>query len=380
VTALQPDERCDPGESVADRRHGHRRHRPSPFAWWLHHSLRRRLFRWFGFAILVSGGLGAGVHALVEPSRAALPLALGVAALGLWFASGGIAWAVTRPLVELVSVARDIGDGKLDRRMRLGTFRGHRNHRKRHAGHAGHASEVAVLAEAVNTMAERIEQQLSNQRELLAGVSHELRTPLGHLRVLIDTAREGDDPGPAQVHMLDELEREVIELDALVDQLLAHSRLEFDRVVWLALDPVALAVRALERVGEDASKLEIESEVELVLGDPTLLGRALANLLTNARAHGRGLVALRVYDGEQGELCFGAEDRGPGFAEGEPERVFASFVQGRERRGGSLGLGLSLVERVAVAHGGRAWARNLAGGGASVGFCVVSTGTNVGTE
>src|SRR5690606_11997630 len=140
---------------------------------------------------------------------------------------------------------------------------------------------------------------------------------------------------------------EVIELDALVDQLLAHSRLEFDRVEWLALDPVALAVRALERVGEDASKLEIESEVERVSGDPTLLGRALANLLTNARAHGRGLVALRVYDGEEGELCFGAEDRGPGFAEGEPERVFASFVQGRERRGGSLGLGLSLVERVA---------------------------------
>ena len=222
-------------------------------------------------------------------------------------------------------------------------------------------------------MATRIDEQLSDQRELLAGVSHELRTPLGHLRVLIDTAREASEASearPEQLHMLDELEREVIELDTLVDQLLAHSRLEFDRVERRDLDPVGLAVRALERVGEDASKLEIESERELVSGDPTLLGRALANLLTNARAHGRGLVTLRVYDGEQGELCFAAEDRGPGFAEGEPERVFASFVQGRERRGGSLGLGLSLVERIAVAHGGRAWARNLAGGGASVGFCL----------
>ncbi|KIG15349.1 periplasmic sensor signal transduction histidine kinase [Enhygromyxa salina] len=327
----------------------------------MHHSLRRRLFGWFGFAILISVGLGYAIHGLVEPSSLALPLALGGGAMVLWIASGGIAWAVTRPLVELVSVARDIGEGKLDRRMRLGRL----GRRGRGRGHGG---EVAVLAEAVNTMAARIEQQLADQRELLAGVSHELRTPLGHLRVLIDTAREAGEAAPSG--MLDELEREVIELDALVDQLLAHSRLEFARVERRPLDPVELAVRALERVGEDASKIEVESEVEQVSGDPTLLGRALANLLTNARAHGRGLVALRVYDGEPGELCFCAEDRGPGFAEGEPERVFASFVQGRERRGGSLGLGLSLVERVAVAHGGRAWAKNLADGGASVGFCV----------
>jgi signal transduction histidine kinase len=234
----------------------------------------------------------------------------------------------------------------------------------------GHGGEVAVLAEAVNTMAARIEQQIADQRELLAGVSHELRTPLGHLRVLIDTAREQPD-GPAQP-MLDELEREVVELDALVDQLLVHSRLEFDRIERRELDPVALAVRALERLGEDASKLEIESEVETVVGDPTLLGRALANLLSNARTHGRGLDRLRVHDGDDGALCFSVEDRGPGFAEGEPERVFASFVQGRARAGGSLGLGLSLVERIAKAHGGQVWARNREIGGACVGLSIAA--------
>jgi signal transduction histidine kinase len=266
-------------------------------------------------------------------------------------------------LVELVSVARAIGEGKLDRRMRLGRFGGHRG---------PHKGEVAVLAEAVNTMATRIEQQLSDQRELLAGVSHELRTPLGHLRVLIDTAREGPGLGrdPEHTHMLDELEREVIELDGLVDQLLAHSRLEFDRIERRSLDPVALAVRALDRVGEDASKLEVETEVERIAADPTLIGRALANVIGNARTHGRGLVALRVYDDESGALCFAAEDRGPGFADGEAERVFESFVQGRERRGGSLGLGLALVRRIAEAHGGRAWAQNCEQGGARVGLCV----------
>jgi signal transduction histidine kinase len=320
-------------------------------------SLRRRLFRWFGVAIVISGAITYGVHAALEPSRAALGLGVVSGAMVLWMAAGGIAWMVTRPLVELVLVTRDIGAGKLDRRMRLPRFHGH---------HA-REGEVAILAEAINTMAGRIERQIADQRELLAGVSHELRTPLGHLRVLIDTARERGELSPSE--LLDELEREVIELDGLVDQLLAHSRLEFDRVERRSLDPVAVAVRALERVGEDASKLEIETAIERIDADPTLIGRALANLLVNARTHGRGLVALRVYDEDQ-MLCFCAEDHGPGFAEGEGEAVFESFVQGRDRRGGSLGLGLSLVRRIAEAHGGRAWARNREQRGAQVGFCV----------
>jgi signal transduction histidine kinase len=351
---------------------GHPHNRPSAFAWRVHHSLRRQLFRSFGVAILVSLALGWGVHAMLAPGPWATWLPLLLALATLWMAAGGIAWALTRPLLELVSVTRDIGAGKLDRRMRLVPL-----------GHRGH--EVAMLARSVNTMAERIERQINDQRELLATVSHELRTPLGHLRVLIDTAREqlqqpvdreasrhgrGDELAAAQAHVFDELEREVVELDGLVDQLLVHSRLEFERLELRPLDPVALAVRALERLGEDASKLEVETEVEQLVGDPTLLGRAVANLLSNAREHGGGLDRLRVTDGARGQLCFVVEDRGPGFAEAERETVFESFVQGQAHAGGSLGLGLSLVQRIAVAHGGRAWADNRETGGARVGFCV----------
>ena len=307
-------------------------------------------------AILVSFGLGLGVHTLLEPRTIATAAALVVASASLWLAAGGIAWGVTRPLVELVSVTRDIGEGKLERRMRLRPF-------------GGRGREVAVLAEAVNTMAERIEAQLAGQRELLAGVSHELRTPLGHLRVLVDTAREGR----ASPALFDELEHEVVELDALVDQLLVHSRLELGRVDARSLRPVELALRALERAGEDASCIEVETEAEAITGDPTLLGRALANLLANARGHGRGLDALRICDerraGRAG-LSFVVEDRGPGFAEDEREQVFGSFVQGRAREGGSLGLGLALVARIADAHSGSAWADNRAGGGARVGFWI----------
>ncbi len=339
------------------RARAHRHRRWPAWAWWIQHSMRRRLFRGFGIASLTSAGLAWSIHALVEPSTLALPISLGVGLLSMWMLTGMIAWNITRPLIELVSVTRDLGEGKLDRRMQLSPY-----------ARAGHHGEVAVLAKSVNDMAERIERQIADQRELLAGVSHELRTPLGHLRVLIDTARErspGHDPA-----LLDELEREVVEIDELVDQLLVHSRLEFDHVDRRPIDPVALAVRALERAGIDASKLDVQTEVESIAGDPTLLGRALANLIGNARVHGRGLESLRVREGEAGELCFEVEDRGPGFAPGETDSAFAAFVQGRERQGGSLGLGLALVRRIALAHAGRAWARNRTGTGACVGFSV----------
>lgn len=317
--------------------------------------MRRRLFRGFGIALLISAGVAWSIHALLEGAGAALAISLGGGLISLWTLTGLIAWTITKPLIELVSVTRDLGEGKLARRMQLNPYGRHRG-------------EVAVLAKSINHMAERIERQIADQRELLAGVSHELRTPLGHLRVLIDTARDrGVERDPA---LFDELEREVLEIDELVDQLLVHSRLEFDHVDRRTIDPVALAVRALERAGIDASKLDVQTEIESIAGDPTLLGRALANLIANARSHGRGLESLRVREGEPGELCFEVEDRGPGFEPGETDSAFAAFVQGRAHEGGSLGLGLSLVRRIAVAHGGRTWAGNCDGTGACVGFSV----------
>jgi signal transduction histidine kinase len=111
-------------------------------------------------------------------------------------------------------------------------------------------------------------------------------------------------------------------------------------------------------------------------GDATLLGRALANLLENAKRHGGGVTRLRI-DATPSELSFIVEDRGPGFTDAERDKVFDAFYRGDHRAGaahGSLGLGLSLVRRIALAHGGRAWAENQsAGGGARVGMRIART-------
>jgi len=271
-------------------------------------------------------------------------LALAAVLCMLWAMSGRIAWKLAWPLEELTRVARDLGEGRLQSRFDVRHARG----------------EVRSLAEVMNGMAERIERQLKEQRELLAAVSHELRTPLARIRLLLELGRSGD------ATVLDQLEHEVLEMDALVGELLASARLDFSAMARLPLDAGDLGVRALERAALPAALLEVESGPLALEGDPTLLQRALSNLLENARVHGGGVTRLRV-DAPDGVVRFAVEDAGPGLP-GAGDRAFHPFQRGETSDG--LGLGLALVRRIAEAHGGGAFAENRAEGGARVGFTV----------
>lgn len=280
--------------------------------------------------------------------RAALPFffVLGAAVLTLWGASGMIARRLVRPLGELVRVANEIGRGNLEARVVL---------RQNKVG------ELGELGDAINEMAARIERQLADQRELLAGVSHEIRSPLARLRVLAELAQEQNGK------IGQDIEREILEIDSLVGELLASSRLDFGAVDRRELDARALAERALERAGLGEGVLDCRAGDARVSGDPTLLARALTNLLENAKQHAGGVSRL-VLSRDAGQLVFAVEDSGPGFSERDLARAFEKFVRGEKSAGSSLGLGLSLVKRIAEAHGGRAWAENRAEGGARVAF------------
>ena len=271
-------------------------------------------------------------------------LALLVAVCTLWAISGRIAWKLAWPLEELTRVARDLGEGRLQSRFDVRFARG----------------EVRSLAEVMNGMAERIERQLKDQRELLAAVSHELRTPLARIRLLLELGRGGD------TSVLDQLEHEVLEMDALVGELLASARLDFTAMARVPLDGGDLGARALERAALPSALLEVERTPVSLEGDPTLLQRALSNLLENARVHGGGVTRLRV-DSPDGVVRFSVEDGGPGLPE-DGGRAFHPFQRGEASDG--LGLGLALVRRIAEAHGGTAFAENRAEGGARVGFTV----------
>jgi len=285
-------------------------------------------------------------------------LALFVTGLVLWTMSSRIARRLSRPMGELARVAEELGAGNFTARVRIP---------ERHR-----LGEAGALAVTMNDMAARIQRHLAEQRELLAAVSHELRTPLARVRLLTEMAR---DQG-ASAKTLDDLDREVMEMDALVGDLLASSRMDFAALSRRPLDAVESASRALERAGADPTALVVERAGDEsgpipFQGDATLLARALANLIDNARRHGGGVESLRVKR-ENGHVAFEVEDHGEGFVSGEEGRVFEPFYRRSEQ--GSLGLGLSLVKRIAEAHGGRVYAENREAGGARVGLEVPVTG------
>jgi signal transduction histidine kinase len=319
--------------------------------------LHRRLFWWFGATILLSVVVTAiAAHVgrawlVAHPGRAVI--LFGVPAMVLWSAAGRIARRVSRPLYELTRVSQAIGEGNFGARASLEWIE------------CSGFDEMAVLARAFNDMAGRLEGQLTEQRELLAAVSHELRTPLARIRLLVEIARQARqerlDP-----RTLDEIEREAIEIDTLVGELLASARLEFQALAAKPLEAGELARRALERAGEDLRKLSIAPPTIRFSADPTLVARALANLVDNARKHGGGLDRIAVGT-RPGAVVFEVLDHGPGFAPGDETRVFERFYRGENGGGhGSLGLGLALVRRIAEAHGGSARAANRPGGGASL--------------
>ncbi len=266
-----------------------------------------------------------------HPARWGLRVAAAVvvALLVLIGMSGLLAHRLTAPIRRMATVVERFGGGELSARV----------------GPTRLTGDVAVLADGFDRMAARLARQLDDQRALLAEVSHELRTPLGHLRILLELGREG-----AAVDW-DELSQELEELDELVAQLLARSRIDGGIVDRREVDVVALARRALERQGVSTDKLVCDGEISRFPLDPSLAARALANLIRNAETHGQGLVALHLsVEGVEGEaeserLVFEVVDEGPGFDS-------ASETKEPMGESGGLGIGLGLVESIAAAHDG----------------------------
>ena len=207
--------------------------------------------------------------------------------------------------------------------------------------------EVAQLARSFNRAAGRIEELVGAHKSLLANASHELRTPLARIRMAVELMKENADPRRKRG-----LEQDIMELDALIDEILIASRLDAvkGREADEEVDLLALASEECARYEE----AELAGQPVTVRGDPRLLRRMIRNLLENARRHGAPPIDVRVSRAEGGaELR--VSDHGPGIPAAEREGVFRPFYRfadGGERAG--AGLGLALVRQIARRHGGDA--------------------------
>ncbi len=288
---------------------------------------------------------GARVAVLRPPTlRPLLSGGRGVVLLGVLLVGlgAGIYFAV-RPLeAQLLAVAHAaerIGGGELAAR----------------AGVRGEGA-VAKLAGRFDAMADRVERMVEGRRGLLHGVSHELRTPLARIRFGLELLDEDDHTRRAG--RIEELERDLGELDALVGELLRYAELEGGAA--LHLEPLDLAA-LLEGFAEEARRVRPGIDVEFVSTGPAVqsldrrhVARSLSNLVTNAARYATARVGLTLSVGD-GDLVVCVDDDGPGVPLADRERIFEPFVRldgARSRDQGGIGLGLALARRAVEAHGG----------------------------
>lgn len=210
--------------------------------------------------------------------------------------------------------------------------------------------EVAAVAASFNQAADRIETLLRSHQTLLANASHELRSPLARLKMAFAML---EDASPAQRDRLArEIDVNIAELDALVEEVLLASRLEAGSVVG-ETHVVDLLALGAEEAARAETKFEPETDSARVDGQERLLRRALRNLLDNARRYGGPDVSLTLQTVAGGyELV--VADRGPGVPADLRERIFEPFYRlpGHAEMAGGVGLGLSLVKQIAERHGG----------------------------
>ena len=263
-----------------------------------------------------------------RPAGGPLFLMLGVLALAVGVGAYPVVRRLTTRLERLHAGVESLGAGNLSARVPIEG-----------------RDEVARLAESFNRAAGRIEELVGAHKTLLANASHELRTPLTRIRMAVELLKTAADPQ----RTLD-LERDIAELDALIEEILLASRL--DAVATLAVDE---DVDLLALASEECARYEqatLEGQPVTVRGDPSLLRRMIRNLLENARRHGAPPIDVRVGQAG-GSVELTVCDRGPGIPDAEHEDAFRPF----RRVGGSAaspgaGLGLALVRQIAQRHGG----------------------------
>jgi len=207
--------------------------------------------------------------------------------------------------------------------------------------------EVASLATSFNDAAGRIEALVAAQKSLLANASHELRSPLARIRMAVELMQDKATPD-----MRRELNRNISELDQLIDEVLLASRLDASPqagALQEEVDLTAIVAEECTRVGA-----RFEADALTVRGDARLLRRLLRNLLENARRYAADTAVVVDLRKTEGALRLDVCDQGPGVPEDQRERIFEPFYRlpGASEAAGGVGLGLSLVRQIAQHHGG----------------------------
>lgn len=301
--------------------------------------------------------LPAGPRAALGIDRSAVVLQWGVALLVSGLICSLLTRYLTTPILRLREMSQKLTAGDLS--VRAGPALTRRG------------DEIGDLIRDFNTMASRIEELISRQRQLVSDVSHELRSPLARLNVALDLGRQrkGNDPA------FDQMEEDIGLLDEMIGRLLTIAKLDISapEVPMIDVDLADLLSQIVRNAKFESREpnggIDLSASGQcIVWGSAELLHSAIENVVRNAVRY--------TEKGSFVEVCVECEslskmpsvrltvrDYGPGVPEPELKNIFLPFYRvadARDRQSGGTGLGLAIADRVVRLHGGTIRAENAA--------------------
>ncbi len=221
------------------------------------------------------------------------------------------------------------------------------------------AAEVRQAGSAFLDMRRRIERQITQRTDMLAGVSHDLRTPLTRMKLQIEMLPEGVDK--------EGMRQDVVDMEQMIHGYLDFVRGDGDEE-FESVDVVAVFSKlAASLQGHKEVKVHLNVDSVNLPARPMALQRALANVMNNAARFAEEIWVSGYVDGEKFHIQ--VEDNGPGIPAELYEEVFKPFtrVEGsRNQNTGGIGLGLAITMDIVHAHGGKIFLSESAHGGLSV--------------
>jgi len=207
------------------------------------------------------------------------------------------------------------------------------------------ATEIRQAAAAFIVMRDRIQRQISQRTEMLAGVSHDLRTPLTRMKLALELVGDG--------LAVDELRSDVADMEKMVQGYLDFARGEGSEVP-IEVDLAGFLEEIVSASRRDGMSISLTAPAEYnLLLRPNAMKRCIGNLVSNARRHGDH-VWLTAMPG-RGAVDIMIDDDGPGIPAEQREAVFRPFFRldpSRNIATGGVGLGLTIDRDVARGHGG----------------------------
>jgi len=209
------------------------------------------------------------------------------------------------------------------------------------------ATEVRQASSSFLQMKDRINRQLTQRTEMLAGVSHDLRTPLTRMKLQLAMLGSGRD--------IAELQADVGEMEKMVEGYLAFARGEGTElpVDSDVAELVADVVQSERRDGPPIAFERPDAGTAALPVRPNALKRAVANLVQNAKRYGKRVWITVMRAGDQVEIV--VDDDGPGIPEDKRADAFQPFVRlepSRNPATGGTGLGLTIARDIVRGHGG----------------------------